>query len=218
MGGRYSIQTLLLGLLILISIKREQNSGQFLHLQSEIQLDCSNFIGYSGSAVYSNPCESCLYSSFVQPQASSGSSHKSTGGYHKAVRPNQYFFIVSLLMCGDIHPCPGPVPSCPCVICSKGVRSNSKAVSCDTCERWTRIKCAGITVNRYRNLVECDCEFDFICQECQFSSLPFHNSEESFGREEHPVDSDHCNSQENNVDNVEYYECFKKTCIAFCAS
>ena len=45
-----------------------------------------------------------------------------------------------LLLSGDVQPNPGPAtrggrtPKYPCTVCSGGVRSNSKAISCDVCE------------------------------------------------------------------------------------
>ena len=130
MGGRLNIQTLLPVLLIILNIRQEQKYfGDFLETSFEIQFDCSNYVAYSIPKSYSNQYEDCLYSTFVSTQAS-----QSRSSVTVSVRSDQYVFILTLLVSGDIHPCPGPVPRYPCVVCTKGVRSNSKAVSCDNCQ------------------------------------------------------------------------------------
>ena len=59
-------------------------------------------------------------------------------------------YVLVILLSGDVHPCPGPrKPQNPCGICSRGVRSNSKAILCDLCTRWIHIKCADFPVERY---------------------------------------------------------------------
>lgn len=66
----------------------------------------------------------------------------------KTARLENLLFTYSLLLCGDIHPCPGPTvsraPRYPCLICAKDVRTNSKAVACESCDKWTHIKCCDI--------------------------------------------------------------------------
>ncbi|KAJ8287062.1 hypothetical protein GJAV_G00046610 [Gymnothorax javanicus] len=82
----------------------------------------------------------------------------------------------SLLICGDVHPCPGPVvkraPKYPCVTCQKAVRSNSKAVSCDNCEEWTHIKCGEISLATYNSAVERGEDLPFVCSRCLLSGVP----------------------------------------------
>ena len=54
---------------------------------------------------------------------------------------NVLFLILSLLTNRDVHPCPGPRNvKTPCVECSKGVISTSRALSCDRCDKWTHIR------------------------------------------------------------------------------
>ena len=60
--------------------------------------------------------------------------------------------------------------------CGKGVIESSKAIDCDSCSRWTHIKC---TESRYNDLcAQNSGVFSFICSECSIHSLPF-NGEES---------------------------------------
>ena len=40
-----------------------------------------------------------------------------------------------LLLAGDVSSNPGPVKD-PCAICSKGCRSNQRAIQCDGCDKW----------------------------------------------------------------------------------
>ena len=54
----------------------------------------------------------------------------------------RYVMNLCLLLCGDVQVHPGPnTPQLPCTVCSRGIRSNSKAVSCDGCDEWTHLKC-----------------------------------------------------------------------------
>ena len=46
-----------------------------------------------------------------------------------------------LILCGDISSNPGPKCKHPCEICSKTVRSNQRAVQCDSCNAWYHVKC-----------------------------------------------------------------------------
>ena len=69
-----------------------------------------------------------------------------------------HLLVLMLMLCGDIHPNPGPVvkngtkkrtPKFPCSVCDKGVISSSKAVSCDRCDNWTHIMCCEVSVDDY---------------------------------------------------------------------
>ena len=63
---------------------------------------------------------------------------------------------LALLLSGDIASNPGPTrtPKYPCSVCGKGVRWNSKAVSCDECEQWTHIILLASLISRYRIIVK----------------------------------------------------------------
>ena len=73
--------------------------------------------------------------------------------------------LLLLLLCGDIHPNPGPgngPKRCPkflCTVCGRGVRSNSKAVSCDNCGQWTQIKCCELSDDDYSALLSLSSDF-----------------------------------------------------------
>ena len=91
----------------------------------------------------------------------------------------------SLLTCGDISSQPGPTPDSsaarkprrvafPCSVCAKGVTKASKAISCDTCDRWTHIRCTPcISAARYDRSVATGEELHFECDACTLASLPF---------------------------------------------
>ncbi|KAJ8046701.1 RNA-directed DNA polymerase from mobile element jockey [Holothuria leucospilota] len=83
-----------------------------------------------------------------------------------------------LILAGDIASNPGPCasrkPRHPCVHCSKGVTARSKAVSCDSCERWVHIRCTYIISDAvYDTLVADGSDFNFLCNCCTLQSLPF---------------------------------------------
>ena len=40
----------------------------------------------------------------------------------------------------------------PCGVCENCVRSDSKSIRCNICKKWIHLKCAGITLSRYRYL------------------------------------------------------------------
>ena len=88
-------------------------------------------------------------------------------------------FLILLLLCGDIsqyNPGPGRQPKHPCTFCSKGVIATSKAVSCDTCDQWTHIKCTGyISEAKYKILSIQDGDFTFYCRKRTFDFLPDSN-------------------------------------------
>ena len=88
-----------------------------------------------------------------------------------------------LLDCGDVHSHPGPSVatnvntrkvSNPCSSCGKGVTKASKAVSCDSCDRWTHVRCTGsIALATYNKCAQEDGSIAFLCVSCHFMLLPF---------------------------------------------
>ena len=91
-------------------------------------------------------------------------------------RSNQLHILISLLLAGDVHPCPGP-NNFPCIKCQVKVRANSRAVNCDMCEDWIHIKCADISLKDYKNLIKKE-SFNYVCDRCNAHSLPFYDSDE----------------------------------------
>ena len=89
----------------------------------------------------------------------------------------KYFYftkitLMSLLMlCGDIHPNPGPRSlKYPCGICSKAVTNSCKAIQCDHCDIWIHNKCSGITNSRYEHH-QIDSKLTFICPNCEMPTF-----------------------------------------------
>ena len=90
-----------------------------------------------------------------------------------------------LLLSGDVHLHPGPSTlrtdekkirkvAYPCVVCAKGVTRASKAIECDTCGKWTHVRCSlSVSLSRYNDCVREGDEIPFICDQCSLSSLPF---------------------------------------------
>lgn len=89
----------------------------------------------------------------------------------KSINADAYFLVLSLLLSGDVNIHPGPSPKFPCGFCGKAIRTNSKAISCDICEKWLHIKCCNITSEEYKRL-QCLSSFDFVCDSCSINSLP----------------------------------------------
>ena len=65
-------------------------------------------------------------------------------------------------------------PKRPCSHCGKGVTGRSRAISCDSCDQWTYIKCAGVLSNdAYDALCSSGGEFTHLCNQCTLHALPF---------------------------------------------
>ena len=63
-------------------------------------------------------------------------------------------------------------PKHPCLVCQKAVRTNSLAVSCDMCDRWSHIACGtGISRIDYVSLIA-DADFSWTCEPCRPVDLP----------------------------------------------
>lgn len=57
-----------------------------------------------------------------------------------------------LILCGDISN-PGPICTHPCRMCSKTIRSNQRAVQCDSCDFFYHVKCLQMSTHIYEPLV-----------------------------------------------------------------
>lgn len=68
-------------------------------------------------------------------------------GLHKKGHVSRVL-IITILLCGDVHPNPGPV-TYPCIVCSSPVANNHHALCCDSCDKWVHIRCAGISEREY---------------------------------------------------------------------
>ncbi len=74
---------------------------------------------------------------------------------------------ILLLVCGDVHPCPGPNYKFPCGVCHKPVKVNQKGILCDLCNLWHHIKCINMPPAEYFRLAENE-EEPWECPDCQF--------------------------------------------------
>lgn len=126
------------------------------------------------------------------------------------------FMLLTLLKSGDVHPQPGPAsrvrrPKNPCTVCEKGVISSSKAVSCDSCEKWTHIKCTKtISAKQYAEFVEQNNDFSFTCDQCMLRTLPFHSSHLEVENQNNNIDLDHDPSG-----NLDKFKIFRKKGLHF---
>ena len=164
-----------------------------------------------------NACDNVLVSSVLAPLPSHSRKIIPKITTVRKVDTKLFYLSLSLLVCGDVHPCPGPAPATrtprfPCIDCRKAVRKNSKAISCDVCKQWVHIKCCNFSVDKYNSYVANDTEFSFTCGPCLLKNLPFGDSdldEPSF---------ETLNSQEtfgNFVNDKSHFECFKKKGLHF---
>ena len=135
------------------------------------------------------------------------------------VNRNKWLFSISLLISGDVHPCPGPVrsttskskkPRYPCVRCGGAVRGNSRAVSCDGCDEWTHLSCSAISTREYRSSIITGAEISHTCNRCILLAQPlFGDAEEE--RELKEEDSGFFPSESD----PKFFDCFKSKGLHF---
>ena len=58
-------------------------------------------------------------------------------------RPICSYWVLFLLMSGDVSPNPGPTRhwKYPCTTCQKPVKNNQAGLQCDPCDAWTHLRC-----------------------------------------------------------------------------
>ena len=69
---------------------------------------------------------------------------------------------IRIRVSGDVSLNPGPDK---CITCNRTVATNHRAVSCDSCNGWTHIKCGNIKPNQYKAMQLMD-NFEWFCQPC----------------------------------------------------
>ena len=114
-----------------------------------------------------------IFREFISSSLFADHKHISVTGC--SVEPRKWLLVVCLIISGDVHPCPGPA-KLPCPICHKTVRSNSKAVSCDMCEKWVHLKCTSMDKKVYEHYAQSGETFSYSCNKCSISELPFSTS------------------------------------------
>ena len=116
------------------------------------------------------------------------------------------------LACAHSGATPGPpttvkrTPKYPCTVCDRGVRSNSKAVSCDNCELWTHINCCHMDGCDYNALQNSITYFSFFCINCLHGQLPFCDTIEVQHHEQRSI----CSENKSSPTEKKLYDCFKK--------
>ena len=59
-------------------------------------------------------------------------------------------------------------PKYACIVCTKGVRGNFLAISCDVCKKWCHISCnTTISCEDYMELKTDHSDFDWLCDQCK---------------------------------------------------
>jgi len=87
------------------------------------------------------------------------------------------YFMMFLLICGDIAPNPGPAGGYPCGICDFEVADSDKAVCCDLCNKWIRVSCdPGIDESDYDDMVMNPTTDMWFCSNCSSPELKPHHS------------------------------------------
>jgi hypothetical protein len=78
-------------------------------------------------------------------------------------------FVSLLLLCGDVHPNPGPV-ALPCGVCERPVGMNHRAMKCDECGIYVHIKCDGLNAKDYELFTKCRW-LSWECWKCRLPNL-----------------------------------------------
>ena len=82
----------------------------------------------------------------------------------------QRTFTMLLLICGDIHPCPGPNYKYPWGRCAKPVKRNQHGVACDVCDNWFHRTCINMDLETYKTIGKST--NDWYCDFCMIKLLP----------------------------------------------
>ena len=137
-------------------------SDHYLLLDKEQTLPCSGINGTVDTALLMK------VSIYISHQHQQADTH---------IRPGRSSSLIAsflLSLAGDIELNPGPYkPKHPCLICTKAVRWNQKAVQCDQCDGWYHKECMGMSTHVYEAMAG---DISWICCSCgipNFSSALF---------------------------------------------
>ena len=92
-------------------------------------------------------------------------SFQPSGRYVNTSNRNTYFFIIALLLSGDVSLNHGPIRH-PCIGCSKPVKSNQQALQCDFCHHWIHRKCTNPLMAEPEYISLGQSTDNFYCQNC----------------------------------------------------
>ena len=90
---------------------------------------------------------------------------------HCRTRPKTSLLFLSLLVCGDIQPNPGPKDLC--LICTKSVSDEEDGLFCEVCLSWGHRLCVNMTEDEYFHCASVD--GGWVCPTCEKEALPFHD-------------------------------------------
>ncbi len=92
------------------------------------------------------------------------------------VLAHKLYFLVILVLSGDIQSNPGPVVNWkyPCEKCNRPVKTNQAGIMCEVCYAWHHCKCVSIDDSEYHRLQLSD--EAWCCSSCFRTAMPFHDS------------------------------------------
>ncbi len=98
----------------------------------------------------------------------------SNGNSNKMLAHKLYFLVI-LVLSGDIQPNPGPIfHKYPCGKCNCPIKTNQAGIMCEVCYAWHNCKCVCIDESEYHRLQLSD--EAWCCSSCFRTALPFHDS------------------------------------------
>eukprot|EP00795_Rhopilema_esculentum_P001948 gene1948-17486_t len=88
-----------------------------------------------------------------------GRKHGAMFGPKSVSRINRKFFLLILLLSGDVNINAGSKQvKYPCQICKRAVKLNDKAISCDNCDGWYHVHCMLMSTEIYDSLANTSLE------------------------------------------------------------
>ncbi|XP_064393634.1 uncharacterized protein LOC135341084 [Halichondria panicea] len=106
----------------------------------------------------------------------SSKTSQSLGSNWNLNKAHKLYFLVILVLSGDIQSNPGPVVNWkyPCGKCNCPVKTNQAGIMCEVCYAWHHCKCVCIDDSEYHRLQLSD--EAWCCSSCFRTALPFHDS------------------------------------------
>ena len=79
------------------------------------------------------------------------------------------YFVILLLLCGDVSINPGPPSSSyPCGVCHCEVVDSDPAIFCDFCDSWIHVSCdQKVTLSEYQTMLNTPSDDSWICSACE---------------------------------------------------
>ena len=95
------------------------------------------------------------------------------------ISPSPLVMLILIIRGGDVSRNPGPIKRQCSAGCGKWIIASSKAISCDGCDAWTHARCSdSVSVRQYDRLVQQQATFNYLCNACLISKLPFTDTQD----------------------------------------